>query len=80
MTEAEVRFENEKLRAETSKMLDESARFRAEVAKMLDEAAKQRAEVVQIKWKDLFAPFVAAAAVIGGTAAFLKIVLGWGPH
>jgi hypothetical protein len=59
MTEAEVKLEDEKLRAEISKLI-------AETSKLGNESK-------HLWIQSIVAPFVAAAAVIGATAAIVKI-------
>lgn len=54
MTEAEVKLEDEKIRAEIAKLL---------------------AETKQIGVSTFLAPFLAAAGVIGATAAFVKLFM-----
>ena len=55
MTEAEVKIQDEKMRAEIAKLL---------------------AETKQIGVNTFLAPFLAAAGVIGATAALIKLLAG----
>lgn len=59
MTEAEVKLSDEKLRAE--------------VTKLIAEVAKVTAETQQIKVTTFLAPFLAAAGLMGATAAIVKL-------
>ena len=61
MTDTEVKLADEKLRAEISKLVVESAKISAEIG--------------QVKIQTLLAPFLAAAAVMGATVAVVKVFL-----
>ena len=67
MTEAEVKLGDEKIRAEITKLFAETARLNAETTKI------READFGHVKMQTLVAPFLAAAGVIGATAAVVKI-------
>ena len=58
---------------EARKLDAEIARLIAESVKLNNEARKMVAETGQIKIQTILAPFLAAAAVIGATAAVVKL-------
>ena len=57
---------DEKLRAEVAKLIEETRRLGVD-------AEKSRAETGQIKVSMFLAPFAAAAALMGATAAVVKV-------
>lgn len=72
MTEAEAR----KLDVEIANLNATTAKLIAETSKLASENAKLLAESRQLRVNTFLAPFLAAAAVIGATAAFMRIFFG----
>ena len=70
MTAAEQALADDRMRAEIAKLIAETARINsAEIAKLI-------VETRQISLNMLLAPFLAAAGVMGATAAIVKLFFG----
>lgn len=72
MTEDEQRLADDKMRVEIARLISETTHMDA---KMRAEIAKLNAEAKQIGVNTFLAPTLAAAALMGATAAFVKIFL-----
>ena len=69
MTEAEVKIENEKLRAEVSKLFAEVSKLAADTERSKVDTAKILAEAGHLKMSTVLAPIFAGAGLVGATAA-----------
>ena len=74
MTQQEQALADDKMRAEIAKLLAETTRINAETSdKMRAELNKLLMETKQISVNTFLAPALAAAALMGATAALVKI-------
>ena len=73
MTEAEVKLQDEKLRAEVSKLIAEVSKVMADTDRARAEVTKMVAEAGHLKMSTVITPFLAAAGLMGATAAVVKI-------
>lgn len=74
MTQAELALSDDKMRAEIAKIFAETAKLNAESGERLKaEIAKMNAEARQVTVNTFLAPFLAAAGLMGATAAVVKL-------
>ena len=72
MTEAELRLQDERLRAEVSMMISENEKLRAEVSKIVAETMKIRTEN---RWYPAVVGAAAMAGAMAAAAAVIKLFL-----
>ena len=65
-----------KVEPEIASLNATASRLQAETAKLARDTAQLLAENQQIKLCDLLVPFLAAASLMGATAAVVMVVLG----
>lgn len=70
MTHAEQQLADDKMRAEIAKLITEARQYDD---KMSAEIAKLHAEARQVNVSTFLAPFLAAAGLMGATAAVVKL-------